>query len=422
MKLHCTIFYAVRHIGGAQLLFARMAEQLVARHGWKVRLIDLEDGFIRAQFLQRAVQHEFTPWEPGQKVLVGDSVLLLGFGELPEALRYLQETGPVRVVLWSIAPHNVLAYFRLGFVYHRLPAGVRQFAARTLEPRRWRRNRALFTELRLNHSLAQMDGTNATFPRSMGLECFDGEFLPVPVSVVKPAAERADGNGERSVGWLGRLSDDKVNSIQASAEWCSWHAIQAGITVDYHVIGTGEALVRLQNIRLPGVRFIYAGELRDDALAHYIRRHFRVGFAMGTSLLEIAKLGVPTVITDYSRGRIPREQLALRWLFQAEDCSLAEVVGEQRVRVGAHIKEIFAVMENDDLNREIGRQCFDYVVRWHDMTHVSGVLDRRLRRAGTMLATVRAMWGAGFRPWGQRMEDVRRARQNRPTAISGGRR
>jgi hypothetical protein len=52
-------------------------------------------------------------------------------------------------------------------------------------------------------------------------------------------------------------------------------------------------------------------------------------FAMGTSALEGARLGVPTALLDFSYGPVPADY-RYRWLFDAEDFELGRLIDASR--------------------------------------------------------------------------------------------
>jgi hypothetical protein len=400
MKRHVTLFYAVRHVGGAQLLFARTVAELFARHGWSIGLVDYEDGFVRKTLSESGVSFDFIPYGGSVgPIAVRDTVLLLGLGELPEALSALAGTPETRILLWGIHPHNPLAFFRHGYLYNRLKPGWRTGAVRSLEPRRWNRVRSLFTALHTRKALAFMDGANVRYAETLGLGVPESPFLPVPLAMKKTPEARVP-TGALSVGWLGRLGKDKFNTLIATLQLCSRYAQAQKADVEYHVIGEGPMLPELTGRIFPGVRLVLAGTLRDVALDQYLVRHVQVGFAMGTSILEIALLGIPVVVSDYSNRPIPPDALALRWASQITQYTLGEVVGDNPLRARIGIDDIMRVCKNPDENRTVGSECFSYARDHHSMERVGVLLASRLEETSFPLEEARAIVGSRRIPLG----------------------
>jgi len=369
IPVRVVLFYPVRSIGGAQLAFARLGRELARRPEWRIVLVDYADGFIRRMFTEWRMEFDFVLWEPGLKqVEVGDSVMFLSLHSLPESLLAIRSMETSRLLLWSLHPHAVLGFFRFGFVYNRMPVWARRAACRLLEPLTWRRVGALLDDFASANALLFMDGPNQRFPCSLGYRAFETPYMPVPIETGRTA--ELGWQAGVSIGWLGRLARDKSHTIYAMLELLSRHAAEQGGGIDFHIVGDGPALERLQTAVTPGVRLHFPGVLRDQQLANYLGANVKVGFAMGTCLLEFSTLGIPVLVGDYSNDPIPADRLPLRWFVPNEDYSLGEVIGETPLRPKVDIAEVARLCADREALRELGQRCREYAERSHRIDQV----------------------------------------------------
>ena len=398
-----TIFYPSPGVGGSQLAFARMGRELSKRHGWDITLVDLPDGFVGRQMRESGVPFRFVEYVPGGKPIdVGETTLLLSFSGLPHDLACLSAAPTTRVLLWSLHAQGALSFLRFGFLYRRLRAPRRETLARLLEPGRWGRTRQLLAEMEKLGSLVYMDKTNSDYPPSVGFGPTHTQFLPIPVE--HKAAHPRTWTETRSLGWVGRLVHDKAHTIEAFIALCSRHATQYGITFDFHVVGDGPALERLKNFTSPGVVKHFPGVLRGDRLDSYLCDHIKVGFAMGTSLLEFAMLGIPVLVGDYSNERFPIEKLPLRWLVPNDGFALGEIIGERPRAASVTFFEITEHCTDEQSNFARGAECRAYAVAHHDAASVADLLDRLLRGARFSFETARLSAGGGEPALGPRLK------------------
>jgi hypothetical protein len=397
-----TFFYPVRTIGGAQLAFARIAHEFSRRPGWSVVLVDFEDGFIRRMLSDWGAEFEYIAYRArGAQVDVGDTTLFLSYGGLPHDLRALRASSNSRVILWSLFPQAILAYFRFGFAYKRLPIAIRAGLCRLCEPRRWRQIKSFTAGLEQSGALLYMDGPNATFPASIGLPAVIAQYLPVPIT--DHPLSSFQWSDRLSLAWLGRLAHDKANTICAMLELCSSYATAEEVEIDFHIIGNGPAKSRLQKFAAPGVRKFFPGVLQDSALDEYVAQHVKVGFAMGTSLLEFAMRRVPTLVGDYSNGALSGSKLPLRWLLPNADFSLGEIIGERNRPPTATVAEAIGICRNEPAARALGRLCRQYAIDNHLIERVCDRLEAHLPETRFAFEATREVAGHGELAWGPRL-------------------
>jgi hypothetical protein len=188
---------------------------------------------------------------------------------------------------------------------------------------------------------------------------------------VKPRAFDRD-KGQRPIRfvWLGRLCDFKIHILVHAARRLSELARKHGISMELHIIGDGPEGGRLDQLALdhPGFRLVKLGVLCGKERDEYLLLHADVMLAMGMAACDGAKLGIPTVLLDFSYAPISRNY-RFRWLFDSKDYSLGDVIMPEHYENGNDsLNEILnEVINNYHL---LASRTFDYYSRHHSLSAV----------------------------------------------------
>lgn len=129
------------------------------------------------------------------------------------------------------------------------------------------------------------------------------DYLPVPASdykgplkIYNPTKDVIDAC------WLGRISYEKTPILIHILEKCSQYALQHNKRIHFHVLGFGEYAGKIDNLHIENEFFTKTAvtSIRFNEIDNYLLSNVDIMFAMGTSALESAKLGIPTVLVDYT--------------------------------------------------------------------------------------------------------------------------
>ena len=144
-------------------------------------------------------------------------------------------------------------------------------------------------------------------------------------------------------------------------------------TIQFHVIGDGEYLDSVKALAKANVNIVVAGRRSGAELNNYLLHRCRLGFAMGTSALEFAALGIPVVAVDPSKKIVDCGKMRLRWLHEVEHYDLGNFVGEAEV-APVDFERLRDVLFSRESNFHAGGLAFRYVSEGHDLE----VIIRRL--------------------------------------------
>ncbi len=376
-----TFFFPYMEVSGVPVLFRRMAEHIAARYDIPTYVIDYPNGAMGrvldtssgASLISFA---DCVPVDiPGDTVLVMQSILPY---TMRSELRIPPET---RVVFWTLHPANLvqtvipLARFRdfqqRHLWFHRLGNAL-------LFPRLSKRLHEMATQMLEAHALLFMDGANLRHTaKYLNLRVDDPVYVPVPCDDVAQNLKLASGktvpSDPVSVVWLGRLADFKIHILVYTLKRLSRYTRETGRAIQFHIIGDGPdaKLVQELDIEHAAFQFVWAGVLTGQTLDDYLVEHADVLIAMGTSALEGAKLGVPTILVDFSyRVMDLAKDYKYRWLFQSVDYVLGNFLSKDSFEPGNRSLETM-IESLPDSFEALSEQTYRYCAERHFMSSVS---------------------------------------------------
>ena len=331
----CFPYHAV---GGVSLLFLRIAEEMANMEGVDVYLVDYVDGFM-ARHRQVELSH-LIEYRNEESVVIPDDVVVIFQSMTPWSIYpSLQIPPTARILYWNCHPFNLIPMLP-GF--RRQMQNDQHYGQLVLATilRGYRNKMVKLIRLLLEgHSLVFMDtGNVSTTEYYLGIDIPAPTFLPIPVGE-SSKRKKIEGlnfqsNGLR-VAWVGRIVDFKYYMLKYAL--LELNKIQPDVAVPFYItiVGTGdfdEALhadvSKLSNL---SVRFIEY--ISPCAMDDFLCQEVDLMFAMGTSALEGAKLGIPVILLDVCYGEILSGYM-FRWLHERSGYSLGEVIDASHVKVG----------------------------------------------------------------------------------------
>jgi len=349
-----TFVYPSKNIGGAQFLFCRLAKEISSYSTVDVQFIDyIPEGFCFRE-LSESPEIGVIDYQQGL-ISLRDTVVIASAFHLPLLRMMLGSSvfdpkNNVSFLFWSIHPDNVTMA---------LQGGLRRFVP-NLSGRK-----EIFRKVALNGHLIFMDGANLDAFESAVGHISPQQLMPVPVSLPVYKPIKRPQYGKFCICWVGRLGSDKVHSVEKIIRDISKSRYKAVIV--FKVVGGGSGLHHLEQLAAQlDVNLEVSGYIQGNDLHNMLRRDVDLGLSMGTSCLEIASLGIPSALIDYSHAEIP-DSYKYDWIFNTKSFDLGRDVKLGFERPFSLDGLISQVYENDQL----GLICYNYVAKHHDIKTVA---------------------------------------------------
>lgn len=192
--------------------------------------------------------------------------------------------------------------------------------------------------------------------RNFGIVIPDSHVIPLPSFVDLKKNMKCEINTKRII-WIGRLVDFKIPSIAAMIYFINIHS-EYSLTI----IGEGDKkkLMRYVNkhsLNLERVCFI--GEVPYSELGEIIKTH-SIGYAMGTSLIELAKYRMPIIIAlaSYDHQYFNKQICGGLFYNKAKGCDGSDLVLVPKEDIKTTIEDAIMEIEADYLN--IAQLCYEF--------------------------------------------------------------
>ena len=227
-----------------------------------------------------------------------------------------------------------------------------------------------------NKALYFMDGPNIKAVYSRGGNFIkEAQYLPVPViSYTKKIREYAPSK-KLHITYLGRGNSEwKVYPLIKVIEDLKKYGITAKLSIITDVNDMFQHMIR-EFIPNNTIEIEYINNLYGDELEVYLYNNSSLHIAMGTSALEAAKLGIPTILIDFSKTKFP-ENYYYRWIFECEDyCLAGEIVdGVLPYSMGHTLDCIFDSISKKEDYKIISKKCLNYVNDNHSISNFIDIL------------------------------------------------
>lgn len=364
-------FYPTRSVGGAQYLFARMAEYLIDHTSYEVVLIDYADGFIRSRLGEN--NYRFIEYTDESPVSIAEPLLLvlsLSYVPIIEQRFIIPET--TGLFFWDLHPYNLVEQLALSGIYKSLSPTNAHRLCFLIERTRSRKLAHFVEYATATNGIAFMAERNRAYNQQLLAVSAPEAYLPIPIDTSvqlfsrRISAATSSVNSTIHIGWLSRLDPWKTKVLFRLLDDVQAYERRYGSgTIHLHVIGDGPTFEQVKQ-KCAGINLVLTGRLEGDALTEYMIENLHVGFAMGTSALEFAIRSIPTVLTPGGMSQDNLQQVRIyRWLFDSEGYDVA--AEEIRRPNGLHtLADLVQCVQNDAMP-QLGERCRDYVVRNHDI-------------------------------------------------------
>lgn len=358
-----TFYYPAKNAGGAQNIIRRLGLEL-HRRGIDFRLWDHSDGWIR-RTLNQEIRGAFE-WVDLRKyhrakAFAGADDFILGYQN--DLCRYpaLLQGCKARVGFWEVLRTFWKSYGRSKFP-DSINIPLRQSA------------KNLIRDLYQSHSLAYMDYGGVRYcTHYIGATLPNPHIIPIPLEVPKEIFGRYDTSEKNTIrlAYIGRPEMWKVVPLVKILNDASESDFRDQIKITI-ITTEKKSFARLmqrspQNYR---VKVEFKEGLWGKGLDDFLQNNVDLLFAMGTSCLEGGKLGIPTCIVDYGTKGFTKAYRYC-WLHKTSGLCLGIEINDPILSLPQGVTMNALLHELQENYADIGRRCYEYVKKYHDIQNVT---------------------------------------------------
>lgn len=364
-KDNIIFFYPSRIVGGAEFLFARLANYL-AQNGKNVYYIDYKDGFIRKN--EQYKNLKYIDFSDDEKTEIDiDGTLITPISNIYRINNYINfKNQNTKLLFWSLHPCNII---------HVMPECkfLENFSAnfnKTFLKRFAKNYYNVFYELLKQcdgyDCLYYMDNMNYVYNETI-FPSLRSNYLPI-TSASKNAY--TDGKiineNEINVAILGRLCIEKTQPIVSLLK--ALNNLKLNKKINVHIIGDGEFKKLIKPKKYEHISIIFKGTITGKDLDNYLIENADILFSMGTSCLEGAALKLPVVILPVSYSEFEFEKFS--FLHETKFYNVGSWLNEYKQNANTSLNDLIDLIYNSNQKEKIGLLNYEYFYKNHSIESV----------------------------------------------------
>lgn len=206
--------------------------------------------------------------------------------------------------------------------------------------------------------------------KSLKIKYDTEEFIPIPIKTIKTNQflKRSSFNNELlRITYIGR--GNEIWKIWPVVKICrdieEYLLKNRAMRIELHIL-TDEIYGFQKHINIlsdKSFKIIYKTNLFEEALTDYLLENSDLHFSMGTSCLEGARIGIPSILADVSYSEIKSKYL-YRWLFQTRDFTLGRILANnETIKDGYELAQIVSIFSSKDETIKYSNLCFNYTYK-----------------------------------------------------------
>jgi hypothetical protein len=339
---------------------------LLINSGLSVGIIDVEDGWVVNNIKNHLIKKEYIIY--GEKFQLKDEDILITTANYLYKLDNYFMKSDARVIFWVVQPYNVvmkLPEFLNKNIFMRRIGSF--YVSKKIQGHK--KNLELIIT---KNGIVSMDGEcNRILKINYGLNY--KKYLPIFIESKKLLKENISrsSNGILNIVWLGRIDlEFKIHILKKVLIDLNGVKKKLNNKFIFNIIGTGpgiDELINFTNYLDFEVNFL--NELKDDNLSFVLERS-DLGFAMGTSALEIGAKKVPVVLLDFSYDDV--NNYNYRWIFETNDYILGRDINLLTKKDISFMKPMeFILKELNETHLDLSQRCYDYIFDSHSSESIS---------------------------------------------------
>lgn len=385
-------FFPYRVISGVPVLFYRLANEIIRTNcEIEIYIIDYADGVMATNVIKHPNIHLITFVDkkfvspPSDSFLIMQSIL--PYSIRPELIIPEQS----KLIFWTLHPDNLVPNF-FPFLSRNSSRNYSLYsiAAKYFCFNLMKKLNIFFSICHENQALWFMDSANLLNTTKHLFNSIESPiFIPVPTQSTdkKISINENIKNNFIRFCWIGRLCDFKIHILKYTLIKLSQIANEIKIKIHFNIVGEGEEKASIESLNLESEFFKlnFIGVLTPNELDQYLLKNVDILTAMGTSALEGAKFGIPTILLDYSYVPINRDYL-FRWLFSTENYDLGHEITNEDIKYGNQsLKEIIYDVLNNYI--ELSNNTYDYFNKNHKLSNIAKLFIEKLSESNLVYSS-----------------------------------
>ena len=348
------------------MMFMRLASYL-HNNKYDVALVDYTDGDMATN---KEDNIELIPYCDNKEVIIPKNSILIFQSMTPwsiyPSLKIHESTNIFFITTLAANFYTVLPGFLRNIMYE--GEAIAKLFWNTIFLNEYKKSKLFLNliESKNSHAILDMDIV-CNLQKSMNIKLSQPKILPLFSEDVGKNLFLEQIKKEKNIltiGWVGRIADFKISILNHTMKDAFDYANKIKKEVNFIVVGNGEYEEKLFDETSEYFKITHIAKIKPSELNKFLLT-FDMLFAMGTSALDGAKLGIPTVRLDYSYKSIPKNY-KYKFFHEVKGYSMGERVESSCFENGNHtFEELLTIYELE--NKKLSINCFEFYKANHSI-------------------------------------------------------
>jgi len=365
--------------GGVNMMFMRLASHL-HKLGHSVALVDYVDG----DMAKNKDEHiELIPYYDEKEVVIPENSIVIFQSMTPWSIYpSLKMSDDTKLFFITTLPANFYPVLP-GFLRNLMYEGktVAKFIWHTILSSEYRKSKHFLKLIEQKDSHAILDtDIVCNLQKSLNVKMENPNILPLFSQDVESNLYLKEDKKTDIIelGWVGRLADFKINILNHTIKNAFEYANKMKKKINFVVVGDGEHENELINLESEYFTMTKISHIKPSEL-----NEFMLGldmlFAMGTTALDGAKMGLPTVRLDYSYSEIPLEY-KYKFFHEVQGYSMGEKIESKCFTNGLHdFSDLMSVFDQD--KKQLSEMGYDFYKSHHSIDSSAKLLISYIQKS-----------------------------------------
>ena len=340
--------FPYKGIGGVSTLFLKLAEIISNKHELKIGVVDYKDGFM-SKNLETNKKLKFFEYSDSQILHLPEDAYLVFQSMTPWSIfRNLKFKNNQNLFFWNLHPFNLLVFFPFFRKYFEKNLKLSIFVSKTLLFFYRKKIFNFINILYKKKSIFFMDDCNYSVTKRFYNLTIKKRLLPIGTIIPERNLFSLNENindNEINAGWLGRAVGFKESILLKILKDLNEFAFAENTKINFIIISDQIDNLDLSSFKNINIKFI--GNINPKELSKVVSLNLDIFFAMGLSAFEVASMGIPTVLLDFSYAKIP-DSYRYKFLFESDKYSAGELISNHSKFLGKTMFEILKEIQKKD--------------------------------------------------------------------------
>ena len=381
-------FFPYHEVSGVPVLFSNIAEHLSNNPKYKIVIVDYSDGYM-ATILKYNKKIKQLPFSNGKQFIIDTDILIIQ-SILPFQMRAeLKISETTKLFFWNLYPKNLIPrVYSLNILFKKNDSLYKYMVSHL-----WKKKYNLIKDFILKANrlggLSFMDSSNFMTTKDFyNINLKEKSFLPIACSDGRLRKNDAEDKlREINVSWIGRLCDFKIHILNYFIQELSKTAVELSQYISLHIIGDGPEKGNLRSKEHINNHFNIniIGRLSKIEMDNFLFSTIDLNGSMGTSVLESAKYGIPSIVLDISMIPI-NQHYKFRWLHDTKDFDVGHFINNSDYAKHNNMTEM--ITEFIENREDLSKKTYEYYLNNHSLEAVSNNFIAKISKSKLTVADI----------------------------------